>query len=225
MDHSVLERSCLFQGIPAKDLRNDLEKVPHPIHCFDKGETIFYLMGSAERIGIVLEGHVQAQKTFPNGSQVNVSVRGPGELIGPAAVFSSSKKYPCDVVAVDPATVMMFRREDVLALMQRDIRILENLLTEIASATYMLQQRLELFSYSGIAQKAAFWLLTRARQTGKNQIQIPESVSKWAMTMNVSRPSLHREIKRLESEGMIAYQPPVIEILDREGLERILSTQ
>ena len=225
MDHSVLERSCLFQGIPAKDLRNDLEKVPHPIHCFDKGETIFYLMGSAERIGIVLEGHVQAQKTFPNGSQVNVSVRGPGELIGPAAVFSSSKKYPCDVVAIDPAAVMMFRREDLLALMQKDIRILENLMTEIASATYMLQQRLELFSYSGIAQQAAFWLLTRARQTGKKQIQIPESVSKWAMMMNVSRPSLHRELKRLESEGMIAYQPPVIEILDREGLERILSTQ
>lgn len=89
----------------------------------------------------------------------------------------------------------------------------------------MLQQRLELFSYSGIAQKAAFWLLTRARQTGKKQIKIPESVSKWAMMMNVSRPSLHRELKRLESEGMIAYQPPVIELLDREEVERILSTQ
>ena len=35
----------------------------------------------------------------------------------------------------------------------------------IASATYLLQQRLELFSYSGIAQKAAFWLLIQARKT------------------------------------------------------------
>ena len=225
MDYSVLESSALFQRIPAKDLWDDLEKVPHSIQCYEKGETVFHLMESAERIGIVLEGHVQAQKTFPNGSQVNVSVRGPGELIGPAAVFSSSKKYPCDVVAIDPATVMMFRRKDLLALMQKDIRILENLMTEIASATYMLQQRLELFSYSGIAQKAAFWLLTRARQTGKDQIMIPESVSKWAMMMNVSRPSLHREIKRLESEGVLSYHPPMIEILDQEGLERILSTQ
>ena len=54
---------------------------------------------------------------------------------------------------------------------------------------------------------------------------IPESVSKWAMMMNVSRPSLHRELKRLESEDVISYHPPVIEILDQEGLERILSTQ
>ena len=137
MDYSVLESSSLFQRIPAKDLRDDLEKIPHYIQCYDKGELVFQLMESAERIGIVLEGHVQAQKTFPNGSQVNVSVRGPGELIGPAAVFSSSRKYPCDVVAIDPATVMMFRREDVLVLMQKDIRILENLMTEIASATFL----------------------------------------------------------------------------------------
>lgn len=223
MDYSVLESSSLFKGIPAKDLRDDLEKIPHHIQCYDKGETVFHLMESAERIGIVLEGCAQAQKTFPNGSVVNVSARGPGELIGPAAVFSSSRRYPCDVMAVEPSTVMMFRRGDLLALMQKDIRILENLMTEIASATYMLQQRLELFSYSGIAQKAAFWLLTRARQLGKDQIRIPGSVSKWAMMMNVSRPSLHRELKRLEAEGMISYQPPLIEIRDHDSLQKILS--
>ena len=165
---------------------------------------------------------MQAQKTFPNGSQVNVSLRGPGELIGPAAVFSANKTYPCDVVAVEPSTVMMFRREDLLSLMQKDVRILENLMTEIASATYMLQQRLELMSYNGIAQKAAFWLLTQARQTGKNEIRIPDSVSKWAMMMNVSRPSLHRELKNLELRGIVSYTPPVILIKDAVKLQEIL---
>lgn len=222
MDYSVLETSSLFRGIPAKELRNDLEKTPHHIQCYDKGETIFFLMETASRIGIVLEGRVQAQKTFPNGSQVNVTLRGPGGLIGPAAVFSANKTYPCDVVAVEPATVMMFRREDLLTLMQKDIRILENLMTEIASATYMLQQRLELMSYNGIAQKAAFWLLTQARQTGKNEIRIPDSVSKWAMMMNVSRPSLHRELKQLESKSIISYRSSTIHILDSNALQEVL---
>ena len=222
MDDSVLETSSLFKGIPAKELRDDLEATPHHIQCYDKEETIFFLMEEASRIGLVLEGHAQAQKSFPNGSQVNVSLRGPGELIGPAAVFSSARKYPCDVVAAEPATVMMFRREDLLSLMQKDVRILENLMTEIASATYMLQQRLELLSYNGIAQKAAFWLLTQARQTGKNRVAIPGSVSKWSMMMNVSRPSLHRELKNLELRDIISYEPPVILIRDAEKLQQIL---
>ena len=87
----------------------------------------------------------------------------------------------------------------------------------------MLQQRLELLSYNGIAQKAAFWLLMQARQTGKDTITIPDSVSKWAMLMNVSRPSLHRELKRLESEKIISYAPPSIEILNQEALQEVLS--
>ena len=61
--------------------------------------------------------------------------------------------------ALEPVTALMFRREDLLALMQKDVRILENFTMEIASAAYMLQQRVELLSYNGIAQKAAFWLL------------------------------------------------------------------
>ena len=222
MDYSVLEKSTLFSGVPTVELRTALEETPHHIQCYDKGEIIFHLMESATRIGIILEGRVEAQKSFPNGSQVNVSVRVSGEMIGPAAVFSKSGRYPCDIVSLEPVTVMMFRKDDLLKLMQKNVRILENFTAEIASATYMLQQRIELFSYNGIAQKAAFWLLMQARQTGKSKIHIPGSVSKWAMLMNVSRPSLHRELKRLEDAGIISYGTPVITIINADALQDVL---
>ena len=223
MDYSILEKSTMFSGIPAKELRDDLEAVPHHIQCYDKGETVFHSMEDASRIGIVLEGRVQAQKPFPNGSQINVSIRNPGEMIGPAAVFSRNQKYPCDVVSLEPSTIMMFRREDILLLLQKDIRIMRNFMTELATATYMLQQRLELLSYSGIAQKAAFYLLIQARQSGHNSVRIPDSVSNWAMIMNVSRSSLHRELKKLEADGIITYNPPTIVIHNSEALQNVLS--
>ena len=117
---------------------------------------------------------------------------------------------------------MMFRKEDLLHLMQKDLHILENFTAEMASATYMLQQRLELFSYSGIAQKAAFYILTQARRTGKTLVPIPESVTKWALLMNVSRPSLHRELKNLEMKGIIQVAGHQINILDQDALQDIL---
>lgn len=223
MDYTVLERSTLFHGVSTKELRDVLEGTPHHIQCYDKEESIFHMMDVADRVGIILEGRAQAQKSFPNGSQINVSVRSPGELIGPAAVFSKSRRYPCDVVALEPVTVMVFRREDLLALLQKNTRILENLMAEIASATYMLQQRLELMSYNGIAQKAAFWMLMQARRSGKDAVKLPGSVSKWAMLMNVSRPSLHRELKKLEEEGIISYSHPMIRILNLNALQDVLS--
>ena len=144
-------------------------------------------------------------------------------MIGPAAVFSHRQKYPCDVVALEPVTIMMFRKEDILLLLQKDSQVLKNFMAELATAAYMLQQRLELLSYSGIAQKAACFLLIQSRQSGKNVVRIPESVSNWAMVMNVSRSSLHRELKKLEADGIITYEPPTIEILDPAALQNVLS--
>ena len=223
MDYSVLEKSILFSGIPAKELRDDLEAVPHHIQCYAKGETVFHLMEKADRVGILLEGRVQAQKPFPNGRQINVKVRNPGEMIGAAAVTSRNHTYPCDVISLEPVTIMMFRRTDILLLLQKNLRIMENFMTELATPVYMLQQRLELFSYNAIAQKAAYYLLIHARQSGSHIIRIPGSVSNWAMIMNVSRPSLHRELKKLEMDGIISYDPPAIEILDSEALQNVLS--
>ena len=224
MEYSVLEKSALFTGVPADELLETFTTVPHRIQSYGKGETIFYSMEEATRIGLILDGSVQAQKLFPNGSQINVSVRKRGEMIGPAAAFARNQKYPCDIVSLEPSTIMMFSREDVLRLMQKDIRIMRNFMAELATASYMLQQRLELLSYSGIAQKAAFYLLIMSRQSGKAEIRIPGSVTSWAMSMNVSRPSLHRELRKLEAEGIISYAPPLIKINDFEALEEVLGS-
>ncbi len=218
----MLEKSSLFRGIPAHEISNDLEKIFYRIVRCDKGRLIFRPMESATRIAVILEGRVEVQKLLTNGTKVNVSSFGAGEIIGAAAVFSRNRKYPCGIAALEPVTLMILQKEDLLKLMQKDIRIMENFATEIASVAYMLQQRLELFSYSGIAQKAAFWLLIRSRQSGEKKIPIPGSVSKWAMIMNVSRSSLHRELKRLEEQSLISYAPPVIDILNPAGLQKML---
>lgn len=223
MDYAALEKSVLFSGIPAKELREALEAVPHHIRSYDRAEIVFHQMEDANRIGILLEGSVQAQKPFPNGSQVNVSVRRPGEIIGAAAAFSKGQKYPCDIAALEPSTILMFRKEDVLLLLQKDVRIMNRFMSELATAAYMLQQRLELLSYSGIAQKAACFLLMQAQQSGNTVVRIPGSVSNWAMVMNVSRSSLHRELKKLEADGILSYAPPTIEILDSDALQNVLS--
>lgn len=223
MDYSVLEKSPLFRGLSAEELRQVLQEAPHHIQCYEKGEIVFRQMDEARRIGLMLEGQVEAEKTFPNGSMVNVSIRRPGDLIGPAAAFSKDGRYPCDVAALCPVTIMMINKEDALALMQKDKRILNNFITQISTAAYLLQQRIELFSYSGISRRAAFWLLMKKRESERDQIPVPGSMTKWATLMNVSRPSLHRELKKMESQGLILYSPKSIKILDAAGLEELLS--
>ena len=101
MEYSDLNESVLFKGVPEKELRDILTAVPYRVQSFDKGEVIFHLMEEASRIGLILEGRVQAQKLYPNGSQISVTIRRPGEMIGPAAAFARNHKYPCDIVSLE----------------------------------------------------------------------------------------------------------------------------
>ena len=61
------------------------------------------------------------------------------------------------------------------------------------------------------------------RQSGNTTVRIPDSISRWAMIMNVSRPSLHREMKKLEEEGIIRYTGKAIEVLNPDELQSVLS--
>jgi len=224
MDYILLEKSALFRGLTAAEIEKLLGTVYCTLQSYGREETVFMAMEEAALTGVVLTGRIQARKLFPHGSQVDVSVLEPGDLLAPAAAFTQSRRYPCELVAMEPTEALLLRREELLRLFKADVRLAENYLCELASAAYALQQRLELFSYSGIAQKAAYYLLTRSQQTGKTTIPIPESVTRWALMMNVSRPSLHRELKKLEAQGLIGYKPPFIEILDAAGLQALLNT-
>ena len=41
--------------------------------------------------------------------------------------------------------------------------------------------------------------------------------------MNVSRPSLQRELRKLEEAGIITYTPPMVTIIDADALQDVLS--
>lgn len=61
MDDSILAKSSLFARIPVDEITR------------------------------ALEGSVEAQKVFSNGSQVNVSIRMPGDVIGQPPYFLEAR--------------------------------------------------------------------------------------------------------------------------------------
>lgn len=219
----LLERSRLFHGLTASQIEDLLEKIPHRFVRYEKKEILFRPLEAADQVGVILYGNIQSYKLFPNGNQINVANRRAGDLIGAAAALSVQGKYPFGVVALENTQVLLFHRDDFLKLLQADDRLMKNALSEISSITYMLQQRLELLSYHGINQKIVFYLLSEALQNDISTIPIPGSMTKWALMMNVSRPSLYRELKKLEDQGMIQIlQSKNIEIVDYSALESIL---
>lgn len=222
MPFERLTQSFLFAGFSAAEIEQLLAPIAYRIHTYEKGETLFQPFEPARLVGILLSGSVQSYKLFPNGNQVNVTIRKAGDVIGPAAALAHQHKYPFGVSAREDTVVLLMEREEYLRLLGAHPALVQNALTEMATITYMLQQRLELLSYHGISQKIAFYLLSESLQKETTKVRIPGSMTQWAMIMNVSRPSLHRELKKLEDLGLVKIGPTQIELCDLSALEQLL---
>ena len=220
--YSALSSCHLFNGLSEQEIENLLSSVEYKLRSYEKEQAVFHLMDDADHVAIILQGSIQAQKIFPSGNAMQVTVGQRGDMLGQAAMFSEQRKYPCELIALEPSELLMLDRQNMLALLHADVRLLDHFLTELATATFQLQWRIELLSYPGIQQKIAFYLLSHAMREGTSVVPIPGSITKWALSMNVSRPSLHRELKVLEKQGLISVSAPKITIFDPNSLRELL---
>ncbi|MBQ9328835.1 MAG: Crp/Fnr family transcriptional regulator [Solobacterium sp.] len=222
MNVNELASCAMFKGISPHEIEQYLNLISYRIETYEKGESVFHLMEDATHIAIILQGKVQIQKIFPSGKEMQVNMAMAGDMIGEAAVFSRQQKYPCELVALTHSELLLLERDEMLKLLHSDLRLLNNFISDLSTAAFQLQHRIELLSYSGIQQKIAFYLLSHSMRLNTAIVPIPESISKWALVMNVSRPSLHRELKDMEQHGLIKIAAPNIIILDTQALRAVL---
>lgn len=166
-----------------------------------------------------MSGNVEVQKLFPDGKVVLVKQLAQGGVFGEAAVFSESVHYPVTVYSRKQSELLLIHKTELLKLLYLDTRLLENFLKQYACRLYKLNQQIELLSLSSIRQKITFYLLAETKkQQPLDYIELPFSQRAWAEYMNVSRPSLCRELKRMSNEGLIRIHKRRIKVLDNEIL-------
>ena len=152
MDYKLLSTCQLFEGFSTKEIEKLFTFVSYKVNRYEKDQPIFHLMDDADHIVIILRGSVQVQKIFPSGNTMLVTVGHCGDMLGQAAIFSAQRKYPVELTALESSELLMLDRENMLKLLHADIRVLDAFLSELATATFQLQWRIELLSYSGIQQ-------------------------------------------------------------------------
>ncbi len=112
----------------------------------------------------------------------------------------------------------------MLTAIVRDTALLSNFLQLFTNKILELTIKTELLACDSIRQKIGFSLLYELSepQPGKG-VELPSSKKFWAESLDVSRPSLYRELGMMEREGLIRLAGKKIYIIDRAGLMEILA--
>lgn len=175
-------------------------------------------------IGLISAGSVEIQKILPSGKAVTFMYKKAGEIIAEGAIFSSLPSYPCQVVAREKTDIILLPKQYFCRIITTNPQLAANVLALLSDKIVMLNKKVELLSFSSIQSKIAFSLLHCLPVTDNNQIELPYPKKVWAEFLNVSRPSLCRELKKISDQGILQIIKRTIIIRNRSSLEKMLNT-
>lgn len=218
----ALTKCALFRGIAPERIEKQLQSSGCNLRTFDKGETICRTEEEFSSLGFIISGCLELRKYLSTGNEVSVFHRAPGEMIGGFIIFSDHPVSPYDILASEDSKLLLIPKASVLGVLLKDPGIAENMMRIYANRISQFEKRLELFTYSSIRQKIAFSLLNDFQVEDGGTILLPFTKTTWAEYLNVSRPSLSRELTVLCRKGILAVQDRRIDILRKDLLEGML---
>jgi CRP-like cAMP-binding protein len=98
-------------------------------------------------------------------------------------------------------------------------KLIENMLMMVSERALALSRKVEYLSIKSIRGKISTYLLERYKITGKTTFMLPVNRNELADFLNVSRPSLSREMCNMRDEGIIDFHRASVQIKDVEALK------
>ncbi len=229
MDKKYLERlsqTILFKGIDIKDIPHVLDCLDYTIAEYQKNEYIVRVNSAFNGVFITLDGEVAVVKESFNGNRVIVNVFSVGDICGEAVAFGNIDSWPASVQALTDCTVMFVHPEKILNMCNRACAfhkvILANMIRVIAKKACDLNRKVDYLSLRSINGKLSKYLLEQRDQSGSLTFTLPLNREKLADFLNISRPSMSRELCLMRDNGILDFDRDRIQIKDEDRLRALL---
>jgi CRP-like cAMP-binding protein len=223
---AVLTRCPLFKGIDPVDLNIVLACLNPKVNRFEKNEWVTFAGDKISGLGVVLTGEVVVAKENAAGQRVILAVNGSGEMFGEMAAFSKERVWPATVMAREACTVMFLPAEKIVGSCENACAnhkfLITNMLGIVSEKALMLSRKVEYLAIKTLRGKISTFLLEQYQRTGKDTFMMRLKRNELADFLNVSRPSLSREMSRMRDEGVIDFHRDSVKIIQVEALKNMI---
>ena len=210
---AILRQSRLCRNLEEKELLNLMEQ-EGTVRTYSRGERIFQ---ETDRPDVII-----AKETF-SGKRILLAQReNPGALFGEVYAFMEKASYNMYVEALTQVSVLIMssriftdREENSLS---RKLR--ENLLEVFAGKAYNMNRKLRILGSGSLRERIVRFLVEC--QDSEGQIHMNLSREEMADYLNITRPSLSRELGKMQEEGILELDRRQILVKDQEKMELYL---
>jgi CRP-like cAMP-binding protein len=217
---TVLAESVVFKDLYVTMIADILNGALYQVRKFGKGEVIAQSGSPCTHARIVLTGKITGEMMDVSGKILKIEDIGPSKMIASAFLYGRRRTYPVNVIAMEPSLIWQMHRDDFSKLLQKDIRLLDNYLNEISNRAQFLSEKIRFLSFPTLRSKIAYLFIQYA--AGENVFRLPMTHQQLSELFGVARPSLTREIRQMNNEGIILADRDLITIPDLSKLKELV---
>ena len=216
-----LKENRLFRDIAEKEIEEMLLCSKAREREYEAEEYIFRQEQKPSKLFCLVEGRVMIAKDFSSGKRDVLFMIEEGDIFGEMFLFSDTESYWYDAIAQEKVKLVELPWEFFYHFCQNACRhhqlITRNLLEIQSEKNFFMTKKLHLLSGTTLRERIAIWLLEQKAENGRIALHMKRE--EMADFLGTTRPSLSRELMKLQQEGIIEAGKNKILIKERAKLE------
>ena len=216
----LLRQNYLFSGLPDA-LLDQLAAHAQWRDC-RRGEPIFSQGDEGDALYGVISGRVRISTMSPEGREVFLNIMEPGDTFGEIAVIDGLPRT-AGAVALDASTLVFIKRNEFLAVVEREPRLAMHLLRLFCQRVRWTSDLVEDSSFLFGPARLAKRLLVLAALHGTASPEgmvLAISQSELAQFLNMSRQLVNRQLQEWRAKGWVSLGRARIVVRNAEALGR-----
>jgi CRP-like cAMP-binding protein len=171
---------------------------------------------------ILVKGSVSLEITDFEGNVLLVNNIKAPDAVSPSLLYGENNILPYIVTSKEDTKILLIPKDALSHLFATNLPILNNYLDIIANNIQYLSQKLKILGLHSIKGKVAYYLLEQVQKFQADEFIIPHTHQDIADMFGITRPSLSRTIRELNSENIIRSKRNKIKIISKKGLSQYL---
>lgn len=215
-----LEEVTLFKGLKEEEIESMLNKHAQR-QTFKKGEYIFVKGDKPKYMYILEEGALSVFNDDVFGKrELLSSFSHPGDLFAEVYLYLEKRTYHFSAIADSDVKAIVISKEFFNQIYDLDTKIgrivTENYLNILSEKLYYFNQKIRMISGFTLRQKLSRYILEN--RDDALEFNLAYNREELADYLGSTRPSVSRELSKMQEEGLISIDRSKITILDLEEL-------
>jgi CRP/FNR family transcriptional regulator, cyclic AMP receptor protein len=192
---------------------------------FRAGETLAHQGEPPGRVMVILEGRVKVAASTEDGTEVVLSFKGPGELLGEVAAADLEPRCAA-VRALEPVVVLALARDDFERFLAQHPAVSLQVLRVVTARLRDADRQQMQFAAHRTIERVAGRLLDLSERFGELvdrgvRIGLPLTQEELASSVGASRESTTQALQTLRSLGLVETHRRHITVVDADALRRL----